>query len=88
MKSSSLPALRVTPELRAEAESVLEEGETLSSLLEEAVLAEIQLRRSRREFIERGLASRDRARETGIYHSAEDVFERLEERLKFHEDRS
>lgn len=87
MKSASLPALRVTPELRAEAESVLEEGETLSSLLEEAVLAEIQLRRSRKEFIERGLASRDRARETGIYHSAEDVLERLEERLKYHEDR-
>jgi hypothetical protein len=88
MKSASLPALRVTPELRAEAESVLEEGETLSSLLEEAVLAEIQLRRSRKEFIERGLASRDRARETGIYHSADDVLERLEKRLKFHEDRS
>lgn len=81
MKSASLPALRVTPELRAEAESVLEEGETLSSLLEEAVLAEIQLRRSRREFIERGLASRNRARETGIYHSVEDVLERLEEPL-------
>lgn len=87
MKSASLPALRVTPELRAEAESVLEEGETLSSLLEEAVLAEIQLRRSRREFIERGLASRERARETGIYHCAEDVLDRLEERLKYHEDR-
>lgn len=88
MKSASLPALRVTPELRAEAESVLEEGETLSSLLEEAVLAEIQLRRSRREFIERGLASRNRARETGIYHSAEDVLERLEGRLRLHDDRT
>ncbi|QED29293.1 prevent-host-death protein [Microvenator marinus] len=88
MKSASLPALRVTPEFRAEAESVLEEGETLSSLLEEAVLAEIQLRRSRREFIERGLSSRDRARETGVYYSAEDVLERLDERLKLHEDRA
>ena len=87
MKSSSLPALRVTPELRAEAESVLEEGETLSSLLEEAVLAEIQLRRSRKEFMERGLASRELARETGVYHSAEEVLERLEERLRLHEDR-
>ncbi len=86
MKSASLPALRVTPELRAAAESLLEEGETLSSLLEEAVLAEIQLRRSRREFVERGLASGDRARETGVYHTAEEVLERLEERMKFHEN--
>lgn len=85
MKTASLPALRVTQELRAEAEAVLEEGETLSSLLEQAVLTEIRSRRLRKEFVERGLASRNRARESGTYHTAEEVLERLDSRLKARE---
>lgn len=88
MKTASLPALRVTQELRAEAESVLEDGETLSSLLEQAVLTEIRSRRLRKEFVERGLASRDRGRESGTYHTAEEVLERLDLRLKAREART
>ena len=54
MKSASLPALRVAPEIKAEAAAVLDEGETLSSLLEHAVLTEIRNRRSKQEFLARG----------------------------------
>ena len=37
MKSSSFPSLRVEPELREAAESVLRDGETLTNLIETSV---------------------------------------------------
>jgi len=70
MKSSSLPALRVSPELRAEAESVLAPGESLSSFVHEAVVRSIELRKSQQEFLERGLLSAASAQESGRYVSS------------------
>lgn len=78
MKSASLPSLRVTPELRKAAEEVLHEGETLSSFIEESLRANIEKRISREAFIARGLASRDRALETGVYVDADAVIDRLQ----------
>jgi len=66
-KSATIPSLRVTPSLRHEAESVLKEGETLSSFVEESLRKHIEQRKFKQEFIGRGLASRDRARATGRY---------------------
>lgn len=77
MKSSTIPSLRVKPELRQAAEDVLREGETLSSFMQEALLAGIQQRRAQQEFIARGLASRAEAQRTGEYFSGEDVFDEL-----------
>ncbi|OHB33156.1 MAG: prevent-host-death protein [Desulfuromonadaceae bacterium GWC2_58_13] len=77
MKSATIPSLRVEPELRQAAESVLREGETLSSFMEEALRSGIQHRKIQREFIARGLAARDESRRTGEYYSAEDVFNEL-----------
>ena len=65
MKTASMPSLRVDPGLRQEAESVLREGETLSHFMEEALRAGIQARQAQREFVARGLTSRDEARRTG-----------------------
>jgi len=73
MKSATFPSLRVDPELREAAESVLEEGETLSGLIEASVREAIERRRSRAEFIARGLASREDAKRTGVYFSANAV---------------
>jgi hypothetical protein len=77
MKTASLPSLRVEPELREAAESVLNKGETLSNFVENSVRAQIEYRRSQREFITRGLESRDEARRTGIYFDAADVHAEL-----------
>jgi hypothetical protein len=52
----------VEPEFRAEVESVLGEGETLSEFVEASVRASVERRRVRAEFIARGLRSRDEAR--------------------------
>ena len=81
MKSASIPSLRVDPELRAAAESVLQEGETLSAFVESSLRAQIRYRRTQEEFIARGLASREEAKRTGIYYSSDDVFAMLKSKL-------
>jgi hypothetical protein len=45
MKTATFPSLRVEPALRDAAESVLREGETLTSLIETSVRETIQRRR-------------------------------------------
>ncbi|ERJ39255.1 hypothetical protein L810_6252 [Burkholderia sp. AU4i] len=77
-----MPALRVDPQLREAAESVLEENETLSAFMESALRDGIARRRLQREFVTRGLASRDEARRTGEYVDAADVQAELEGMLK------
>ena len=79
MKTATIPSLRVAPELRAAAEEVLVEGETLSAFVEHALRVQIQRRNVQREFIARGLAARDDAARTGIYHDADDVMRELDE---------
>jgi hypothetical protein len=46
-------------------ESVLQDGETLSSFVEQSIREGIERRRLQSEFIARGIASRDEARRTG-----------------------
>ena len=84
MKTSSFPSLRVEPDLRAAAESVLRDGETLTSLIETSARETIQRRRVQEEFIARGLRSREDAEQIGIYHSAESVHSELQQRLDAH----
>lgn len=81
MKTTTIPPLRVSPELRKQAEAVLEEGETLSGFVLEALNRGIEYRKSRREFIARGLASAAQARKTGRYASADRVIGKLSRKL-------
>jgi len=81
MKTTTLPPLRVSPDLRREAETVLEEGETLSGFVLDAVTRSIESRKARQEFIARGIASAAKASKSGRYVSAERVLGKLERRL-------
>ena len=81
MKTATIPALRVEPQLREAAQSVLAEGETLSSFLEESLKANIERRQHHQAFIARGIASRDEARRTGEYYAAEGVLAELDDIL-------
>ena len=81
MKTATIPSVRVEPELRAEVESLLGEGETLSEFVEASVRATVQRRRVQAEFIARGLRSRDEARRTGEYVDADVVVEQLQRKL-------
>lgn len=77
MKTSTIPSLRVTPEFRAAAESVLGEGETLSGFVEESMRHNIRRRQVQQEFIARGLEARDEAKNTGVYASKDEVMDSL-----------
>jgi hypothetical protein len=81
MKNATLPPLRVNSELRAAAEAVLQEGESLSGFVLEAVQLNIERREARRAFIERGLLARDEARVSGQYVSAAEMLDRLDASL-------
>jgi predicted transcriptional regulator len=81
MKTATIPSLRVDPDLRQAAESVLQNGESLSSFVEQSLRANIERRQMQQAFIARGLASRDDARKTGEYFAAEDVLRELDDML-------
>jgi predicted transcriptional regulator len=78
MKTANIPSLRVEPELRHAVESALHKNETLSSFMEQALLEQVKRRQFQDDFLARGLASRDKARQTGEYYDADDVLARLD----------
>lgn len=57
MKTATFPSVRVEPELREAAERVLQEGESLSGFVEQAIRENILRRQHHSEFVARGLAS-------------------------------
>ena len=78
MKTATIPSLRVEPDLRLAAESVLREGETISSFVEQSLRVNIARRQMQHEFIARGLSAREEAKKTGEYFSAEEVMQELD----------
>jgi len=81
MKTTTIPPIRVSPELRKQAEAVLEQGETLSGFVLDAVTRSIEYRNARQAFIARGLASASQAKKTGKYVPADRVIEKLARKL-------
>ena len=81
MKSSSIPALRVTSKVRKSAESVLREGETLSGFVLEAVTRGVETRKAQAAFLARGLESAARSRASGHYVPLQRVIGKLRRRL-------
>jgi hypothetical protein len=81
MKPDTIPSVRVEPEILAEVEAVLVEGETLSEFVEASIRAGVQRRREKADFVARGLRSRDEARRTGHYADPEVVIAGLERKL-------
>ncbi|WP_332305730.1 YlcI/YnfO family protein [Rhizobium sp. GR12] len=77
MKTATIPSLRVTADFREAAESVLKDGETLSSFIEDSVRRQVEIRKSQAEFIARGLASLEEAERTGVYYTSEEVLAEL-----------
>ena len=82
MNTATLPSLRVEPELRDAAESVLQAGETLSSFVETAVREQVALRRQREAFVARGLAALEQARKTDDYLAPRQSLGRLDAMIK------
>lgn len=81
MKTATLPPVRVHPDFRAEIQSLLTEGETLSEFLQNSVRESVQRRRDQQEFIRRGLTSLETAKLTDAYVDADVVLTQLERKL-------
>ena len=81
MKSAVILEVRVEPELRAELEAVLHQGETLSEFVEASVRNAIEFRRVQTRFHERGQASWEHYQRTGVSFSADEVLSNLQTKL-------
>ena len=81
MKSSTLPLLRVEPDLREAVEEALIDGETVSGFIEASVRGEVERRRIRADFLRRGLVAWTNFERSGESTPAEVVHRKLEARL-------
>lgn len=81
MRSATFPPIRVEPEVRAEVEAVLREGETLTQFIEEAVVAAAAWRRVQSDFVARGEAAIGRWKQEGGGHAVDEVMADLQSRL-------
>lgn len=81
MKTATLPPIRVAPDFRLELEGVLEQGESLSQFVENAVRTTVAKRKNQAEFIRRGMAAIDKTKRDGSGIPAEVVIAKLEAKL-------
>ena len=81
MKTAVIPQVRVEPELRAELESVLEQGETLTDFVEASVRSAIAFRRVQTEFHARAKAASDEYHRTGVSVPVDAVLNKLQSKL-------
>lgn len=82
MRSATFPPIRVEPEVRAEVEAVLRDGESLTQFIEEAVVAAAAWRRTQAEFVNRGEAAIARWKEEGGGRNVDEVLAGLQGRLE------
>ena len=81
MKTATLPPIRVAPDFRLELEGVLEQGESLSQFVENAVRTTVAKRKNQAEFIRRGIAAIEATQSNGNGVPAEVVIAKLEAKL-------
>lgn len=81
MKTATLPPIRVAPDFRAELEGVLEQGESLSEFVENAVRTTVAKRKNQAEFVRRGIAAIEETKRAGGGIPAEVVIAKLEAKL-------
>ncbi len=82
MKTSTLPPVRVDEAFRATAESVLHEGESLTSFIESTVRRAVEHRRIQAAFEARAKESLAHSKRTGVSSSTAEVFDPLEAKVK------
>ncbi len=65
MRTSTFPPIRVEPEMRAQTEAVLREGESLTQFIEDAVRKEVEWRAAQAAFVARAQAALKEHEERG-----------------------
>jgi hypothetical protein len=77
MRTATLPAVRVSPDTRALIESVLKEGESLSTFIEETVRKHATWRKEDEAFHARAALASERLANGGKFFTAEESIARL-----------
>jgi hypothetical protein len=81
MKTATLPAVRVDPELRSDAEAVLDDGESLSDFVATCVRDGVAWRRTQDEFLARARDAVERSERDGSGFSPQQLLKRMDDRL-------
>ncbi len=81
VKTAVIPQVRVEPELRAEIEAVLKQGETLTDFVDASVRSAIVFRRVQTAFHLRAQAASEEYHHSGATVPVETVLERLQSKL-------
>lgn len=81
MKTATIPQIRVEPELRADLESVLMQGETLTDFVEATMRNAVAFRRVQLAFHARAQAASDEYHQTGVAAPVETVLAKLQAKL-------
>ena len=81
MKTATLPPIRVAPDFRLELEGVLEQGESLSQFVENAVRATVAKRKTQAEFVRRGMAAIEATKASAGGIPADAVLAKLDAKL-------
>jgi tRNA(Ile2) C34 agmatinyltransferase TiaS len=81
MKTATLPPIRVAPDFKLDLEGVLEQGESLSQFVENAVRTTVIRRKTQAEFIKRGIAAVEATKREGGGIPAGAVIAKLEAKL-------
>ena len=82
MKTSTLPAVRVEPALRSEAEAVLDEGESLSDFVAACVRDGVTWRRRQDAFLARAADAVERLEREASGVSPKDLMKAMDARLE------
>ena len=82
MKTAVIPQIRVEPELRADLESVLRQGETLTEFVETSVRNAIEFRRVQTAFFERAQQASRAYHETEVSVPVETTLDKLQRKLE------
>lgn len=81
MKTAVIPQIRVEPELRADLDSVLLPGETLTEFVEASVRSAVEFRRVQTDFSARCEASLTTYERTGVSIPSDLVLSKLEAKV-------
>jgi predicted transcriptional regulator len=81
LENSTIPPIRVAPAFRGEIESVLEQGESLSEFVENAVRQSVLKRQNQTEFVRRGMAAIEETQRLVNGIAADDVLAQLDAKL-------
>lgn len=79
MRTATLPAVRVSPDTRSLIESVLKEGESLSTFIEQTAKKQALQRKEDEAFYARALAAAQRIDEGGKTYTLDEVMVSLRE---------